>query len=97
MTDGQHVAAGIVGRQRKLIPPPGRALHLPVQTQHGVLVGHNVLHHAGGTSQLLAGVGVSEHQFQLALGLAARQVKFHPHGQQVLVKGENLAGGLAVL
>ena len=97
VADGQYLAAGVVGRQRKLVPPPGSTLHFPVQTQHGVLVGQDVAHHAGGAGQFLAGVGVGEHHFQFTLWLTARQIELHPHGQQILVEGEGLAGGLAVL
>ena len=97
VADGQHAAARVMGRQGERVAPPFGAGHGPVQPQHGVLVGHDVFHHAGGAGQFFAGIGVGQHQFQLAGRLIPGQVKFHAHGQQVPVKGEGLAGRLAVL
>ena len=93
---GQQIAVGIVGRQRKAVPPPGAALHLTVKAKNCVLVRYDVIHHTGGTGQFFAGIGVSQYQFQFPGRLISRQIKFHADSQQIFIKGENLTGGLAV-
>lgn len=50
-----------------------------------------------GAGQLLAGVGVVEHNVQRTAGLVTRQVKFKTYRQNILVVGKDLRCSLAVL
>ena len=81
--DGQLIAAARLARNGG-VQPKGR-----------VLVGDDILHHAGGAGQLLAGVGIGEDDFQRALRVRAGQVKLQPDGVQVLIIGKDLGGAVA--
>ena len=85
---------------RRDLQPVATALlpgHSGIHTQRCVLVGHNVVHHALRPGQLLAGVGIPQHHIQRAAGLLARQIKFQPYRQNILIIGKFLRGGLTVM
>ena len=97
MADGKDCIRGIVRRDGQPVAAALLGGHDGIQPQGGVLVRDDVLHHAGGAGQFLAGVGVGQDHFQLTLRLGAGQVELQPDGVERLVVGKDLRCGLAVL
>ena len=97
VADGQNRVRRVVRRDGQLVAAALLPGHGGVHPQGRVLVGHDVVHRADGAGQLLAGVGVVEHNVQRTAGLVTRQVKFKTYRQNILVVGKDLRCGLAVL
>ena len=87
----------VMGRDGQPVTAALTAGHRRVQPQSRILVRHDIIHRADRAGQLCAGISIIEHHLQRTAGLLPGQVKLQPDRQQILVVGEHLLGGLAVM